>query len=120
MYINLTQNNKSLWTHTSLVPPETHNKVASLVNGQGSFQNKVSLVATYLSLEAVNRIAPAKKLALYFKAGIVGAVFLGSRYSSLINLESLLHKFTQKMFNPIFRNYSMEPPFGKINSMSLN
>lgn len=37
-------------------------------------------MSTYLSLEAVNRIAPVKKLALYFKAGIVGAVFLGARY----------------------------------------
>ncbi|CAD8163471.1 unnamed protein product [Paramecium octaurelia] len=82
MYINLTQNNKSWWTHTSLVPTETQNQVINLVNGQSSFQNKATLLTTYLSLEAVNRIGPAKKLAIYFKAGIVGAVFLGTRFAS--------------------------------------
>jgi hypothetical protein len=38
------------------------------------------LISTYLSLEAVNRITPVKKLAIYFKVGIVGAVLLGARY----------------------------------------
>ncbi|CAD8118414.1 unnamed protein product [Paramecium sonneborni] len=82
MYISLSQNNQAWWTHTSLVPTETQNKVVQLVNGVGSFQNKASLISTYLSLEAVNRIPGAKKLAIYFKAGIVGAVFFGSRIAA--------------------------------------
>lgn len=58
-------------------------------------------MSTYISLEAVNRIAPVKKLALYFKAGIVGAVFLGARYDlfQIILLELDQEHIIQEAFN---------------------
>ncbi|CAD8209172.1 unnamed protein product [Paramecium octaurelia] len=82
MYISLNSQNKTWWTHTSLVPTQTHQKVLDIVNGVGSFQNKATLISTYLSLEAVNRIPAAKKLAIYFKAAIVGATFFGTRIAA--------------------------------------
>ncbi len=40
----------------------------------------MSFLDLYLTLEIVNRVKPIANLHLYYRAGIVGAAFLGSRF----------------------------------------
>ncbi len=79
MYLSVKEKEKLLWTHSSLLASERYHAIKKLKDGQGSFTNKFTFVFTYLSLEAVNRVKPLKKLALYYRAGIVGATLVVSR-----------------------------------------
>ncbi|CAD8105389.1 unnamed protein product [Paramecium primaurelia] len=115
MYISLTSQNKTWWTHTSLVPSETHQKVFEVINGVNSFQNKASLISTYLSLEAVNRIPVAKKLAIYYKAAIVGATFFGSRIAAGSFYQSNIKSEVSQLLDgaPIWENKFDVPELDK-------
>jgi len=73
MYVSFTDNDKkTVHTHTSLISEEKAAEVQQLYENQNTWKGRGAFIATYLGLEAVNRITPLAKQAFARKAAIVG------------------------------------------------
>jgi len=77
MYVSVTDNDKkTVHTHTSLISEESAAQIQQLYDTQATWRGRGASVATYLGLEAVNRIALLSKQPFLRKAAIVGAFAL--------------------------------------------
>jgi len=77
MYVSITdKNKKEVHTHTSLIDEEAQERIKKLYEEQSTWKNRGAFIATYLGLEAVNRIKAISSLHIYKKAPIVALLTL--------------------------------------------
>ena len=77
MYVSFTDNDKkTVHTHTSLISEENAAQIQQLQDTQAQWRGRGASIATYLGLEAVNRVGILAKQPFLRKAAIVGVFAL--------------------------------------------
>jgi len=117
MFVAVTDKDKKLYTHTSLLDEDKADKIKTVHDRVSYFTTGATFFTFYFEMEAVNRIKPLAKLVLWQRALIVAVPTLLARFlTPTIYWKAYGNTELKKLINgaPVYDNVVEVPELDKM------